>query len=170
MKFIFGFLIGLIALPLAGYFYLKGGYAPAAASAPPLPFERWAAGTALHARIDKEMPKDSPVPANDATYANGAKIYRSQCAVCHGLPGQPESEISKGMFPKVPQLWKHGVDDDPVGETYWKVSNGIRLTGMPGFKGNLSEEQMWQVSQLLANAPKLPPSVTDVLKQPLKVE
>jgi thiosulfate dehydrogenase len=74
------------------------------------------------------------------------------------------------MYPNVPQLWKHGVDDDPVGETYWKVSNGIRLTGMPGFKGALTDEQMWQVSQMLANAPKLPPDAMDVLKAPLKVE
>jgi len=170
MKLLVAFLIGLLALPVCAYFYLKAGMVPAATSAPPLPFERWAAKTALHARIEKEMPKESPVPASDPTYVAGARIYRAQCAVCHGLPGQPESEISKGMFPTVPQLWKHGVDDDPPGETYWKVANGIRLTGMPGFRGNLTEEQMWQVSQLLANAPKLPPAVLDSLKQPLHVE
>lgn len=170
MKLLVGFVIGLLALPVGAYFYLKAGMAPAATSAPPLPFERWAARTALHARIEKEMPKESPVPANDTVYLAGAKLYRAQCAVCHGLPGQPETEISKGMFPNVPQLWKHGVDDDPVGETYWKVANGIRLTGMPGFRGNLTEEQMWQVSQVLANAPKLPPPVMDLLKQPLHVE
>lgn len=170
MKFIIGFLLGLIVIPIAAYFYIKSGNVPAATSAPPLLFERWAARTALHAIIDKEMPKGSPVAANDETYLAGAKIYRAQCAVCHGLPDQPETQISQGMFPKVPQLWKHGVDDDPVGETYWKVENGIRLTGMPGFKGTLTEEQIWQVSQLLANAPKLPPAALDILKLPLKVE
>ena len=31
--------------------------------------------------------------------------------------------IAKGMFPKVPQLFKgKGVTDDPVGETFWKVA------------------------------------------------
>lgn len=170
MKLIVGIVIGLLVLPLGAYIYLKAGMAPVATSAPPLPFERWAARTALHVRIDKEMPKDSPVVANDATYLAGAHVYRAQCAVCHGLPGQPDTEISKGMFPVVPQLWKHGVDDDPPGETYWKVANGIRLTGMPGFKGALTEEQMWQVSQMLANAPKLPQPVMDLLKQPLHVE
>lgn len=170
MRFIVGFVLGLIALPVIGYFYIKGGNIPAATSAPPMPFERWAASTTLHAHVAKEMPKGSPVQANEATYLAGAKAYRAQCAVCHGLPDQPDTEISKGMFPKVPQLWKHGVDDDPVGETYWKVSNGIRLTGMPAFKGTLTDEQMWQVSQVLANAPKLPASATDILKPPLKVE
>ena len=42
--------------------------------------------------------------------------------------------------------------DDPASETYWKVANGIRLTGMPSFNNKLSDTQMWQVSQLLAHA------------------
>jgi len=71
------------------------------------------------------------------------------------------------MFPKPPQLFEHGVTDDPVGETYWKVANGIRLTGMPGFKGTKSDDALWQVSLLLANADKLPASVTTALHQPI---
>ncbi|HMC58879.1 MAG TPA: hypothetical protein VKJ01_06795, partial [Candidatus Solibacter sp.] len=59
-----------------------------------------------------------------------------------------------------------GVTDDPAGETYWKVANGIRLTGMPGFSGSLSTEQMWQVSLLLSNADKLPPTVRTALQEP----
>jgi mono/diheme cytochrome c family protein len=64
------------------------------------------------------------------------------------------------MFPRPPLLFRgKGVTDDEPGETYWKVENGIRLTGMPGFKKSLSATQMWQVSLLLANADKLPDSV-----------
>ena len=74
------------------------------------------------------------------------------------------------MYPKAPSLWeKHkdavGVSDDPPGETFWKVSNGIRLTGMPAFKDILSETQIWQVSLLLANADKaLPPEVLAIVR------
>jgi mono/diheme cytochrome c family protein len=75
------------------------------------------------------------------------------------------------MYPSAPPLWeKHhngavvGVSDDPPGETYWKVSNGIRLTGMPSFKNVLTDTQMWQVTLLLANADKtLPPAALDIL-------
>ena len=57
-----------------------------------------------------------------------------------------------------------GVSDDPPGETYWKVANGIRLTGMPSFKSVLTETEMWQVSLLLANADKpLPPEALEIL-------
>jgi thiosulfate dehydrogenase len=57
-----------------------------------------------------------------------------------------------------------GVSDDPPGETYWKVENGIRLTGMPSYNKVLNQMQMWQVTVLLANADKpLPPAALDIL-------
>jgi thiosulfate dehydrogenase len=59
-----------------------------------------------------------------------------------------------------------GVSDDPVGETYWKVENGIRLTGMPSFKTQLSDPEMWQVSLFLANASKpMPQAALDILNR-----
>jgi thiosulfate dehydrogenase len=84
------------------------------------------------------------------------------------LPGRDQTAIAKGEFPKPPELFKSkGVTDDLAGVTYWKVANGIRLTGMPGFSGSLSSEQMWQVSLLLANADKLPATVRRILQEPL---
>ena len=164
MKFFLGLIIGLIILPIAAYLYLWSGMAPAATSAAPMPFEKTIARMSLNARIKKEMPPPPTAQPTDATYMAGAMTYKMECAVCHGLPGQDASNIAKGMFPKPPQLFKHGVTDDPPGETYWKVENGIRLTGMPGFKGNLSEQEIWNVTMLLANADKIPQSVKDALK------
>jgi thiosulfate dehydrogenase len=61
-----------------------------------------------------------------------------------------------------------GVSDDPPGETFWKVDNGIRLTGMPSFRKILNQTEEWQVTMLLANADKpLPPEVVSLLQQPL---
>ena len=59
------------------------------------------------------------------------------------------------------------VTDDKPGETFWKAKNGIRLTGMPSFAAALSEQQIWQVSLLLANADKLPASVQQALAAPV---
>jgi thiosulfate dehydrogenase len=152
------------AIPLIVYFYFATGTAPVATSAREMPFERQLAHMALHARIDKEMPKTVPIAADEAAYTAGAQVYKDNCAVCHGLPGQMQTAIAKGMYPKPPKLMEGtGVTDDPAGETYWKVTNGIRLTGMPGFEKTLSTTQMWQVSLLLANADKLPKPVMDSL-------
>ncbi len=163
-KFVFGLILGVIVVPLAVYFYFHTGMAPVATSAPPMPFEKTFARMALHARLDKEVPKTVPIQADEATYLAGAQVYKENCAVCHGVPGAPVTLIAKGMFPDPPKLMEgKGVTDDPPGESYWKVAGGIRMTGMPGFEKTLSTTQMWQVSLLVANADKLPQSVKDSL-------
>jgi thiosulfate dehydrogenase len=165
--FILGLIVGILLLPAAAFLYVWFGYAPVATAAPPLPLERTLTALALRTRIAKEAPKDSPVPPTEPNLLAGAKIYREYCAVCHGTAGEPETATAKGMFPQPPPLLEDtGVTDDPVGETYWKAANGIRLTGMPAYAGSLSNEQLWQVSQVLANADKLPQSVKDLLAQP----
>src|SRR5450631_2807839 len=164
-KFLVGLILGLILVPLGVYLYFSTGSAPVATAAPPMPFEKTLARIALHARMDKEMPKSVPVQADETGYVAGAQIYKDNCAVCHGLPGQKETAIAEGMFPKPPKLMEGtGVTDDPAAETYWKVAGGIRMTGMPGFDKSLSTTQMWQVSLLLANSDKLPKSVMDSLR------
>lgn len=165
-KFVVGLIIGLAAVPLVVYFYFSTGLAPVATTAPPMPFEKMFARMALHARLDKEVPKTVPIPADETAYTAGAQIYKEHCAVCHGLPGSPQSAIANGMFPKPPKLMQGmGVTDDPPGETYWKVAGGIRMTGMPGFEKSLSTTQMWQVSLLCANADKLPASAKQILTE-----
>lgn len=168
-QFIFGFIAALALIAAGGLSYVALGLAPVATASAPLPFEKLITGMALNARVKKEAPKSSPIPASDEIFAAGAQIYRNNCAVCHGLPGQDRTAIAKGEFPKPPDLFKgKGVADDPAGVTYWKVANGIRLTGMPGFSSSLSSEQMWEVSLLLSNGGKLPATVLSALREPLR--
>jgi len=162
-----GMILGAVAVVAGVYFYFSTGQAPVATSAAPMPFEKKLAHRALDAVIAREMPKQIPLQPDEPNLAAGARIYRDQCAVCHGLPGQPETPVAKGMYPRPPKLMEgKGVTDDEPGESYWKVANGIRLTGMPGFRSGLSDTQMWQVSLLVANADKLPPSVQGTLSVP----
>jgi len=157
---VIGFIAALVLLAVSAYCYFGFGLAPVSTASNPMPFEKFLANRALHAAVAKTADKPSPVDASEPNLRSGAVVYREDCAVCHGLPGQEMTAIAKGMFPKVPQLFRgKGVTDDPVGETFWKVQNGIRLTGMPAFQGSLTDDQMWQVSQLLAHADKLPESV-----------
>ncbi len=167
--FIFGVIVTIVAIIAGVYFYFSSGSAPVATSAQAMPFEKMLANKALHARVEKEMPKTVPIAADDAAYAAGAQIYRDNCAICHGLPNQPKTGIATGEYPAPPQLFQgKGVTDDPAGETYWKAANGIRLTGMPAFDKSLSTTQLWQVSLLLANADKLPANVQQTLAAPLQ--
>jgi thiosulfate dehydrogenase len=162
-----GFLFG-ISLPLAaGYLFVTLGGMPVATKSGPLPFEEFLAKKGLDAAIGKEAGKPSPIPADEVNLLAGARVYqRAQCWVCHGQPGQPESAIAKGMYPRPPQLLspEQGVTDDPVGVTFWVVKNGIRLTGMPAFNGSLTDSEMWQVSLLMLNADKLSTPVQEGLR------
>jgi mono/diheme cytochrome c family protein len=156
---IVSFLVGFFLLPVLIYLYLAFGRPPVATADPPLPLEQKIVAIPLNARIKRDMPAASPIPASEDNLNAGAGIYEDKCEECHGTADAPSS-IGKSMFPQAPQLWvKHpngvvGVSDDPVGETYWKVRNGIRLTGMPAYGKALSETQLWQVSLLLSMADK----------------
>jgi thiosulfate dehydrogenase len=152
-------LIGWIVLPVIGFLYLRFGYVPVAVNGPVIPFEELLAGTAVQARIARDAPAKAAFPATEENLVAGAKIYREQCVECHGQSGGTPSVASKGMYPPPPQFFERKVmGNDPVGQNYWIVANGIRLTGMPGYRQSLTEQQLWQVSQFLSNRGNLPDS------------
>jgi thiosulfate dehydrogenase len=168
-KFLVGLILGLIALPILGAIYFLGGYAPAAVLDRPIPFERVIAGGALEARIRREAPKRDLSSFSTVDILAGAQTYRRGCGGCHGLPEQTRTFPPPKMYPGPPQLFTPDgkVTDDPVGVTYWKIKNGIRLSGMPSFGDLLTDDQTWQVAALLASVDKLPAGATDILEQPL---
>jgi thiosulfate dehydrogenase len=168
LRFLAGFVFAFLFAGACVYGYFKYGYAPVATNSAPWPFEMKLASLALNARIDKEAPKTPPFQPVESDLEEGARLYRQHCAVCHGLPGQPKTAIASGMYPDPPQLLKgKGVTDDSPGETYWKVANGIRLSGMPAYSKSLSEKQMWEISFDMAQADKLPGPVNEILQKPL---
>ena len=157
-KFVLGLIVGLLIPAIGGYLYIKMGMMPVATASAPLPMEEKIANMALRARMAKDPVQQSPVAAEETNMTQGAHTYVENCAFCHGFAGEKASFAAKGMFPLPPQFLSGDdmITDDPPGKIYWKVENGIRLTGMPGFKDMLTPTQMWQVSQLLAHADKLP--------------
>jgi mono/diheme cytochrome c family protein len=170
-RIVLGIILGVLLVPVAVMGWFRFGHPPVAVADTPLPMEKQITGVPLHARIDSEMVKTPPMQADEGNLVAGAQVYRDQCAACHGYHGKPSS-FAAHMFPKAPALWeKHrnsavvGVSDDPPGETYWRVANGIRLTGMPAYKNVLTDAEMWQVTLLLANADKpLPPGALEILR------
>jgi hypothetical protein len=171
-KLLAGFFLGVLAVATIGFVYLQFGAPPVATADKPFFLEKSIVNMPLHARIDREK-KTPPFGISEDVFEGGAQVYRKNCAVCHGAPGR-HAAFAKYMYPASPPLWdRHprgtvvGVSDDAPGETYWKVANGIRLSGMPSFRHILTETQMWQVSLLLANAnQELPDPVMKILTTP----
>jgi thiosulfate dehydrogenase len=161
---ILGILLGVLLIAGGVYYYFSSGMAPVATSATPMPFEKKLAKIGQKAYLGKLPHPEPQVPADDTNLISGAKVYKENCAVCHGLPGEPKTAVAQGMFPAPPQLFHGvGVTDDDAWESYWKVESGIRMTGMPGFKGQLTEPQIWQVSVLVKNADKISAAVRSEL-------
>ena len=156
--FSLGVLTTILVLAFGSLAYIRFGHLPVATADPSFPMEAQIVHVPLKARIERDM-ESPPFAADAQLYQAGARIYAQQCASCHGTPGH-DVAFAAGMFPRTPQLWKQhrngvvGVSDDEPGETYWKIKNGIRLSGMPSYKNVLSTKQMWQVTLLLKSADK----------------
>ncbi len=168
---VLSFLLGLIVVPLGIYAYFAFGGPPVAVADKPFPFEDRVVRVPLRARIRGEMPASAPISPTDENLNVGAQIYEDKCEFCHGVTGEPSS-VGSAMFPRAPQLFAKkrngavGVSNDPVGATYWRIKNGVRLTGMPAYQKSLSETEMWQVTLLLskANTP-LPAEAAKIVAQ-----
>lgn len=166
--FVLGIFVTVLLIVVGGYYFVHSGGVSLATTAAPLPLEETVAHMALNASIGKAGDHGDPLPVSDDNLLAGVNVYKQNCAVCHGIPAHPPTALSKGMFPPPPQLFEKEdmVTDDLEGVTFWKVTHGIRLSGMPGFITTLSDTQRWQVTMMVKRADKLPPKVQAALASP----
>jgi mono/diheme cytochrome c family protein len=88
----------------------------------------------------------NPVAADATSIAAGQKLYEKQCAGCHGEAGKGDGSMGEELKPKPANLadaeWKHGSTD---GEIFTVVGDGVKGTGMKGFKAKMTAHQLWDV-------------------------
>lgn len=153
-----GIVVCVVVAALGLYVCVRLGLVPANADGRPTAFERWLARTSLDATLRREAGSlVNPLPVTNAVLLAGVKIYGQNCAMCHGDSSGRPTFVGFGLYQHAPTLGRHGVEDDPDGETYWKVTHGIRFTGMPSFGRTLSDVQRWQVTTFLKHMNALPP-------------
>jgi putative copper export protein/mono/diheme cytochrome c family protein/peroxiredoxin len=87
-----------------------------------------------------------PAIAYQATsIARGAALYRQHCASCHGVAGHGDGPAARAL-PKDPaDLTAKHAADHTAGDFFWWLSHGIPRSPMPGFAGQMDEEQRWDV-------------------------
>ena len=164
---VLGFLLTIFGIAVVGYLFIITGHMPMSVAAGALPGEQMIAKMALRASYKDSVDLKNPLPLNDDNLKAGADVYTGNCAMCHGALDRPRPDMATAMFPHAPELLKgKGVTDDPEGETFWKVTNGIRMTGMPAFINIIDEKHRWQVTMLLAHADKLTPAARKQLLNP----
>lgn len=166
--FVAGFAAALVVALVGGYLVLWSGLIPANADAQPGRLETWAAQTSLQATLDREATKGpNPVAMTDENLVAGVELFGRHCAICHGTAkgDASASPAAKGLYPQPPQLATDGVEDDPEGVSFWKITHGIRWTGMPSWKGSLTDQQIWTLALFLKHMDKLPPAAEQAWQQ-----
>ena len=163
-RFILGILSGVVLTfliaAIGGYIFIVNGLMPANADAKPAALERWAARKSLNVTISRDMVRTPNAAAlTAANLAAGVKLYGENCSVCHGNASAKPTKIAKGFYQHAPQLAEDGVEDDPAGKVYWKISHGIRFTAMPAFSSTLNDRQRWELTLFLQHMDKLPPAI-----------
>ena len=89
---------------------------------------------------DKQRSRENPFDSRSDAIAAGAKLFRQNCATCHG--GE-----AMGME-KRPNLHSERVRAATPGELEWLLKNGSMKNGMPSWS-RLPEQQRWQIVAFL---------------------
>jgi len=89
---------------------------------------------------DKQRTRENPFAGQPEAIAAGAKLFRQNCATCHGS----EALGTK----KYPNLHTEEVRAATPGELEWLLKNGSMRNGMPSWS-RLPEQQRWQIVAFL---------------------
>jgi cytochrome c oxidase cbb3-type subunit III len=88
-----------------------------------------------------------PLPTSKADLAQGEKLFRNHCGLCHG----PKGEGDRG-----PMLTRAKLRRAPDDETLVKIlTDGIRGTEMPGAENQMSEHEIRQTAAYVRSLGKI---------------
>lgn len=93
-------------------------------------------GSLLHQAPVKARADLNPYAGQEGARRAGAKLYRRECAACHGREGQG--------IGKAPPLATRLIRTAGPGTVQWVLRNGSVFHGMPSFS-RLPEQQRWQI-------------------------
>lgn len=144
-----GLLLGLAlaaALAVLALWFAISGLSLSALSEPGR-VETYAATKAKRYLVGREARGPlPPEPANtDISAAIGNMQFGGRCASCHGVDGRTPTDVGRWMYPRAPDLGSPEVQQWSDAELFWIIKHGIRLSGMPGFGNNLSDEEIWHL-------------------------
>ena len=147
--------VALLAIVAAGALAIYAGVYNVAADIPHTQPVYWLLETARERSIEVRA-KGITVPGDLADLKrveSGAAQYAEMCAGCHLAPGMKRTEISRGLYPRAPELRRGS--DLTAAEQFWVVKHGIKATGMPAWGVTHSDEMLWDVVAFLKRLPEL---------------
>jgi mono/diheme cytochrome c family protein len=164
-KFWLGGLVSLFLVAVVATVLLSSGRAiNVAATAPPDWVDRLAPQV-LEAAVKRESKAlQVTIPTDPAAMERGFSHYRENCLPCHGAPGGKRTEFAQGLNPQPPELDSPAVKAASDAELFWITKNGIRMTGMPAFGVNHSDDEIRDILAFVRKLPSLDASYKERLK------
>jgi mono/diheme cytochrome c family protein len=111
----------------------------------PSDWETFALNKLKNMKIPESAASATPVQKTDENLLAGGEHYNHHCAVCHDLEGDADSVFAKAFYPPAADLTSEYVQKYSDGQLKWIVENGIRLTGMPGWRDLIDEATQWKI-------------------------
>jgi mono/diheme cytochrome c family protein len=140
------------------------------ATARPSAAEAWSARYVLSKWVRNNAPSErNPIPPTAENLREGEHEYDEHCAVCHGLDGSAENRVGGDFHPPITRL-SRGVKFLSDGQFYFIVSNGIRMTAMPGFATRHSSDDLWKIILWVRHFPNLTPQERATIQARTKEE
>jgi len=154
------FVAGLVLLPLGALLIGLLGFLSVDGQSEPPGWEVAPARTAVHAALARQARGlvDPVKPDSEADLLAGLKMFRDDCAGCHGDYHILSAWGAKGFYPRVPQFGA-GAAVLPAPQAFVAIKHGIRYSGMGAWEGMLKDRQIWQIATFLARRETLPPAV-----------
>lgn len=99
----------------------------------------------------------NPVEYSGEVIADGRAHFADHCAMCHANDGGGDTAMSRGMWPKVPDMRLSQTQNLSDGELFWIIENGIRFTGMPAWSTGTKEGETstWHLVHFIRRLPRL---------------
>ena len=164
-NFLLGVLFTLFTLALAGFAYLRLGYAEVRADISASRLEAALFGPAVHASVRRQaLETVNPIPATNENLIAGGKLYLNECSGCHGELEKGKGGTATAPFPP-PQFSSVGTDSTES-QVFWIANHGIRRTGMFANGQWDSDDNLWQISAFLKRINSLPPGVRETILPP----
>jgi mono/diheme cytochrome c family protein len=99
-----------------------------------------------------------PAPPNrQSAIQEGIKLYRKECASCHGARGYDLTDAGRWMYPRAADLVSRDSQSYSDQEVFWIIKNGVRLSGMPAFGKVESDDHIWDLVFYFRTLPKKVP-------------
>ena len=158
--------IAIIVLVLVGVPLFMAIRHGVSAQAEPTAMETMIASTARHFAVPlSARGARNPVPLTAATVGEGRDHFADHCANCHANDGSGRTEIGTSLYPKAPDMRSAHTQNLSDGELFYIIKNGVRLTGMPAWSGDHSDDDNWKLVHFIRHLPKITPEEIEQMKR-----